>query len=117
MSCGGTYGDGMAYDEALAERLRERLADAAVTEKRMFGGLSFLTHGNLTVGVFGDDLIVRVGPDAREAALERLGVRPFDFTGRPMRGWVVVAGEVLDDDALDEWLGRARAFTDSLPPK
>jgi TfoX/Sxy family transcriptional regulator of competence genes len=108
----------MAYDEALAERLRDRLGDAAgLTERRMFGGLALLTYGNMTVGVFGDDLIVRVGPDAKGSALERPGVRPFDITGRPMRGWVLVAGEVLDDSVLDSWIQRARMFVATLPPK
>jgi TfoX/Sxy family transcriptional regulator of competence genes len=107
----------MAYDEALAERLRERLDYAGVTAKRMFGGLAFLTDGNMTVGVYGDDLLVRMDPDEAEAALERLGVRPFDFTGRPMRGWVVVAGETLDDPVLDHWIAAARSFVATLPPK
>lgn len=107
----------MAFDEALAERLRERLDDAGMTAKRMFGGLAFLTDGNMTVGVFGDDLLVRMDPVDAEAALERLGVRPFDFTGRPMRGWVVVAGETLDDPVLDGWVATARSFVATLPPK
>ncbi len=107
----------MAYDEALAERLRERLDDAGMTAKRMFGGLAFLTDGNMTVAVFGDDLLVRMDPDEAEEALERLGVRPFDFTGRPIRGWVVVAGETLDDPVLDDWITKARSFVATLPPK
>jgi TfoX/Sxy family transcriptional regulator of competence genes len=108
----------MAYDDALAERLRDRLATVpGVTEKKMFGGLAFLTYGNLTVGVFGDDLIARIGPDSQAAALEEPGVRRFDITGRPMRGWVLVGGEVLDDPVLDRWLGAARRFVATLPPK
>ncbi len=108
----------MAYDEALAERVRDRLSEAAaVTQKRMFGGLAFLTWGNMTVGVFGDDLIVRVGPDSRDAVLAEPGVRPFDLTRRPMRGWVLVAGAVLDDDELDRWIARARGYVATLPPK
>jgi TfoX/Sxy family transcriptional regulator of competence genes len=108
----------VAYDEALAERVRDRLAAMpGVTDKRMFGGLAFLTEGNLTVGVTGDDLLVRVGRDAEEEALARPGARRFDITGRPMAGWVVVDGAMLDDDALLDWLDRARAFVDTLPPK
>ena len=108
----------MAYDEALAERVRDRMAAMpGVTDKRMFGGLAFLTEGNLTVGVTGDDLLVRVGRDAEEEALARPGARRFDITGRPMAGWVVVDGAMLDDDALLDWLDRARAFVDTLPPK
>jgi TfoX/Sxy family transcriptional regulator of competence genes len=108
----------MAYDAVLAERIRERLRDAnGVVEKRMFGGLAFLTHGNMTVGVIGDDLIVRVGPDATATALTRPGTRAFDFTGRPMKGWVVADGEVLDDPVLDRWIAEARTFVGTLPPK
>jgi TfoX/Sxy family transcriptional regulator of competence genes len=108
----------MAYDEALAERIRERLRDAnGVVEKKMFGGLAFLTHGNMTVGVTGDDLIVRVRPDATAAALARPGTREFDMTGRPMKGWVVADGEGLADPVLDQWIAEARAFVATLPPR
>jgi TfoX/Sxy family transcriptional regulator of competence genes len=108
----------MAYDEALAERLRDRLGTAVgVSEKKMFGGLAFLTDGNMTVGVHGDDLIARIAPDDTAAALDRAGVRPFDITGRPMRGWVLVAGEVLDDGELDGWIAQAQRFVGTLPPK
>jgi len=87
-----------------------------VTEKKMFGGLAFLTYGNMTVGVHGDDLIARIAPDDTPAALTEPGVRPFDITGRPMRGWILVAGEALDD-VLDRWVEQARTFVASLPPK
>jgi hypothetical protein len=108
----------MAYDDALAERIRDRLRDEfGVTEKRMFGTLVFLTYGNMTVGVIGDDLMARVGPDRTEAALTRPGARVFDFTGRPMRGWVLVAGDELDDEALDSWIDEAGAYVATLPPK
>ena len=108
----------MAYDEVLAERLRDTLGDLpTIIEKKMFGGLAFLEHGNMTVGVIGDDLIARVGPDDTDAALTRPGTRLFDFTGRPMRGWVVVAGEFLDDDVLASWVKDARAFVATLPAK
>jgi TfoX/Sxy family transcriptional regulator of competence genes len=108
----------MAYDEVLAERVRDTLGDTvAVSEKKMFGGLCFLEHGNMIVGVMGDDLIVRVGADNKDSALTRPGVREFDFTGRPMKGFVVVDGEYLDDDALATWLATARDFAGTLPPK
>jgi TfoX/Sxy family transcriptional regulator of competence genes len=109
----------MAYDEGLAERIRQRLgADPDVTEKHMFGGIAFLHRGNMAVGVSGDDLMVRVGPDNTEAALARPGTRVFDMTGRPMRGWILVSGTVLtEDDALGEWIDEGRAFALSLPPK
>lgn len=109
----------MAYDEGLAERIREQLgADPDIAEKRMFGGIAFLYRGNMAVGVTGDDLMVRVGPDATDAALARPGARLFDMTGRPMRGWVVVAGSaVAEDDVLGEWIDEGRAFVAGLPPK
>ncbi|MFJ4205473.1 TfoX/Sxy family protein [Streptomyces sviceus] len=109
----------MAYDEGLAERVRQYLgADPGVTEKRMFGGIAFLFQGNMAVGVTGDDLMVRVGPDATDAALARPGTRLFDMTGRPTRGWVVVAGAaVTEDEALRAWIDEGRAFAASLPAK
>jgi TfoX/Sxy family transcriptional regulator of competence genes len=108
----------MAFDDVLAERIRDQLRDAVgVTEKKMFGGLAFLTDGNMTVGVHGDDLIARIDPDDTDAALAEPGVRPFDITGRPMRGWILIAGDVLDDDGLTRWIERARSFVGTLPPK
>jgi TfoX/Sxy family transcriptional regulator of competence genes len=108
----------MAYDEVLAERVRDRFRDVAgVSEKRMFGGLAFLTHGNLTVGVRDDDLIARIGPDGADAALTRSGVRQFNSAGRAIRGWVVVAGETLDEDVLDRWIAESSTFVATLPAK
>jgi TfoX/Sxy family transcriptional regulator of competence genes len=108
----------MAFDEALAQRLRDRLvSDPAVAEKKMFGGLAFLTDGNMTVGVHGDELIVRLDPHEIEPAVEQVGVRPFTVGGRTMRGWILVDGEMLDDPVLDGWLARARDFVATLPPK
>ncbi|MCX4884144.1 MULTISPECIES: TfoX/Sxy family protein [unclassified Streptomyces] len=109
----------MAYDQGLAERIRERLgADPDITEKRMFGGIAFLLRGNMAVGVSDDDLMVRVGSDATEEALARPGARIFDMPGRPMRGWVVVAGSaVAEDDVLGEWIDEGHAFAAGLPPK
>ena len=107
----------MPVEEALVQRVRERLGGAAVTERRMFGGAVFLTGGHMAVGVLGGDLLVRVGPSAQEEALTRPGTRRFDLTGRPMPSWVVVDGAVLDDDALAAWLGLAAAFVRTLPAR
>jgi TfoX/Sxy family transcriptional regulator of competence genes len=109
----------MAYDEGLAQWIRERLAaDPDITAKHMFGGIAFLCRGNMAVGVSGDDLMVRVGPDAADAALARPGARVFDMTGRPMCGWILVAGSALtEDDALGAWIDEGHAFAASLPPK
>lgn len=109
----------MAYDERLAERVRDVLeGDPRVHEQKMFGGIAFMVSGNMTVGIVGDDLMVRVGPDAYEDALGRPHAREMDFTGRPMRGIVYVNARGSAEDAdLDAWVERGLAFTDSLPPK
>jgi TfoX/Sxy family transcriptional regulator of competence genes len=109
----------MAYDEGLAERIREHLGvHPDITEKRMFGGIAFLHRGNMAVGVNSDDLMVRVGPDNTDAALARPGTRVFDMPGRPMRGWILVAGTALtEDDALAEWIDEGYAFAAGLPGK
>ena len=109
----------MAYDEGLAQRLRETLADGdGLTERRMFGGIAFMLHGNMAVGVSGDELMVRVGPEGYDEALAQPNARVFDMTGRIMRGWVVVEAEgVADDAALNAWVRKGAEFARSLPPK
>ena len=108
----------MAFDAALVERVRDRLADRpGVTDKRMFGTLAFLNDGNLVVCVLGDDLMVRVGRDGTADALARPGARQMEMTGRQMKGWVLVDGAFLDDDVLTEWIDRAWDFVRTLPPK
>ena len=109
----------MAYDEGLAVRIRDLLGDRrGMTEKRMFGGLAFLHHGNMACGVHGDDLIVRLAADATDAALTEPGTRPFDLTGRPMRGWLLVGSDALaEDDDLRRWVDRGVAYAGTLPPK
>jgi TfoX/Sxy family transcriptional regulator of competence genes len=108
----------MAFDELLADRVRACLQQVAgVSEKKMFGGLAFMTGGHLTVGVYGDGLIARIGAQDMNAATDEPGVRPFDMTGRPMRGIVVINSAVLDDHTLDRWIGQARSYVAGLPPK
>lgn len=109
----------MAYDEGLAQRIREALDDQqGLEEKKMFGGVGFMVRGNMAVGVNKEDLIVRVGPEGHEAALEKPGVRVFDITGKPMKGWVTVAPEGVAEDAdLAAWVEEGVAFALSLPPK
>jgi TfoX/Sxy family transcriptional regulator of competence genes len=108
----------MACDEALAERIRGRLRDAVgVREKKMFGGLVFLTDATITVGVYGDDLLVRIDPNDADVALTEPGVRRFTMGGRTTRGFIVVAGDTLNDTVLRRWIGRARAHVAALPPK
>jgi TfoX/Sxy family transcriptional regulator of competence genes len=105
----------MAYDEALASRLRD-LAPG-LSEKKMFGGLALLRDGNMAVGVYGDGLLVRVSPGEHDALRAEPGVRPFDMGGRTMAGWLLVGGEVLDDHTLRAWVSRGVTYAASLPPK
>jgi len=109
----------MAFDEELAARTRAALGDVrGVTEIRMFGGLCFTVHGNMAVGVTGDDMMVRLAPDEAAGALAQPGVRPMDFTGKPMKGYVFVAPEGFESDAaLESWIGRCAKFVQTLPPK
>jgi TfoX/Sxy family transcriptional regulator of competence genes len=109
----------MAFDESLAERIRMVLdADPALTERKMFGGLAFLLHGNMSVGIVGDELMVRVGPDAYVGALAHPHAREMDFTGKPMRGYVYVDVDgCAEDDDLAAWIDRGLDFAGSLPPK
>ena len=109
----------MAYDEELAERVREVLAARSdVTERRMFGGIAFMVSGNMACGVLGEELIVRLGKEEGETALAEAGVRPFDFTGRPSKGIVYVSAERTSDDAgLSEWVDAGADFAASLPAK
>ncbi len=110
----------MTYDNELAHRIRERLGDErGVTEKAMFGGLAFLLHGNMAVGISNrGELMVRVGPDASDEALARAHTRVFDMTGRPMKGWVLVSAEgFATKRLLGVWVGRGLAFARTLPAK
>ncbi|HWH32907.1 MAG TPA: TfoX/Sxy family protein [Egibacteraceae bacterium] len=109
----------MAYDEALAERVREAIAAReALSERKMFGGIAWMLHGNMAVGIVGEDLMVRVGPQAYESALREPHARPMDFTGRPMNGYVFVAAPGLTaDQDLAAWVARGAGFAETLPPK
>jgi len=109
----------MAFDEGLAERIREELSDVpAVTEKKMFGGLSFLVQGNMACGVIGTDMVVRVGQEQYKEAMLRPHSREMDFTGRSMKGWVYVgeSGYESDED-LAEWVQMGVGYALSLPAK
>lgn len=108
----------MAYDEHLAERVRQELqADPAFSERKMFGGLCFMLHGNMCAGVVGERLMLRLGEPASEVALEQPDVSPMDFNGTPMKGMVYVDQDGLGDGALARWVGQATAFARTLPPK
>ena len=109
----------MAFDEILASRIRKALAkQAAVTEKKMFGGVAFMLGGHMCCGVEKANLVVRVHPEEYQQAVAEPHARPMDFTGRPLRGFVYVSPAGYEtDEALDTWLGRAVRFASSLPPK
>jgi TfoX N-terminal domain len=109
----------MAYSEALAERVRRALARRkGVEEKKMFGGVGFLLNGNMCVGVWRESLIVRLDPAQADRALAEPHTKEFDITGRPMKGWLLVAPEGLREDGqLRTWVGRAADFVRTLPAK
>ncbi len=109
----------MAFSESLAGRIRDALArERNIEEKKMFGGICFLLNGNILVGVWKDSLIARLGPAQGEEALQEPYVCVFDITGKPMRNWVLVEPEgIEDDDQLAAWIGRAMTFVQTLPKK
>lgn len=109
----------MAYDQDLAARVRKLMIPLdGFEEKKMFGGLCFLLHGNMACGLVRDLLIVRVGPVAYAAALAEPHAALFDLTGRPMTGWVQVGrAGVQSENELAAWLQRGIDFARSLPPK
>ena len=108
----------MGYDEQLAARVRALLSDRAdVSERKMFGGLTFMVGGNMCCGVNKDELIVRLDPEREDEALSRPHARAMDFTGRRMPGFITVQPERLDGEQLDEWVQDAVARAASLPRK
>jgi TfoX/Sxy family transcriptional regulator of competence genes len=109
----------VAFDEDVAQRVRDVLsARADVSERKMFGGIAFMVGGNMACGVLGEDLIVRLDKEESEKALGEDGVRPFDFTGKAMKGIVYVSPERTSDDAgLAEWVEAGADYATSLPPK
>lgn len=107
----------MAYNQTLAEKVRELLQENdGLSEKQMFGGLAFMLNGNMACGVVGEELMVRVGPDNYQEALAERYTRPMDYTGRPLKGMVYVEEDAVAAD-LDNWVSRGAEFAGSLPPK
>ena len=109
----------MAFDENLAARIRDALArKKGVVEKKMFGGVCFLLNGKMLVGVWREYLIARLGPDQGDEALLEPHVRKMDITGKPMKGWIKVEPEgVENDDQLKSWIQQAVKFVGKLPAK
>jgi hypothetical protein len=109
----------MAYDDGLAQRIREHLQDRpGVEEKKMFGGLCFMLHNHMCCGIVGDTLMARVGPDNYTACLAREHAREIDFTGKALKGMIYVSPGGVDSDAdLEQWLETCIGFVHTLPPK
>lgn len=109
----------MAYDEGAAERVREIVhSRAGITERKMFGGLAFMSHRHMFIGVLGSTLIARIGPREYADALHKPHVREMDFTGKPMKGYVFVEPDGFESDAaLKFWVNKSYEFASSLPPK
>ncbi len=109
----------MPYDEDLELRIREVLGGLPdLSVKRMFGGIGFLVKGNMACGIYKDALIIRVGPDGYEEALTRPYTRPFDITGKSMKGWLMVEKEgYKSDEALKVWVQQGIDFALTLTPK
>jgi TfoX/Sxy family transcriptional regulator of competence genes len=108
----------MAYDERLAARVRALLARRTdVSERKMFGGLTFMVGGNMCCGVNGEELIVRLDAGREDEVLARPHARPMDFTGRRMRGFITVHPDGLTGSHLDRWVHEAVARAETLPPK
>ena len=110
----------MPYDEDLANRLRELLADEdAITEKKMFGGLAFLLHGNMTVSASRTGgLLARIDPADTDAALARAHAARMEMRGRTMDGWIIVAPEGVETKRqLAAWVQRSLAYARTLPAK
>ena len=109
----------MVYNEILEARIKKIVSRWKKTDsKKMFGGMCHLLNGNMFCGVYEDFLILRLGDKISKEALGLSFVKPFDITGRPMKGWVMVGKEGLgNDNELNAWLNKAKAFVRSLPAK
>ena len=110
----------MAYDEELAERIRDVVqGEPGLSEKRMFGGLAFLIHGNMAVSASGQGgMLLRVDPERTESLVDGRHVRRFEMRGREMDGWLHVDIEAVDsEEELRSWVGHGLGYARSLPPK
>jgi TfoX/Sxy family transcriptional regulator of competence genes len=119
-AAGHRYHRGMAYDEALADRIRDRIGSAPdLSEKKMFGGLAFLVAGNMAVAASGQGgILVRVDPGESDALVSATPAFPMEMRGKEMPGWLrVEAGDVAADSALAEWVERGVGYARSLPAK
>lgn len=109
----------MAYDEGLAQRIREQLQEVPnVEEKKMFGGLCFMVQRHMCCGIVEDKLMARIGPDNYESLLQKNHAQKMDFTGKPMKGMIYVEpGGLQSERDLEFWVDRCLDFINTLPPK
>jgi TfoX/Sxy family transcriptional regulator of competence genes len=108
----------MAYNVELAQRIRSALEATPFVEKRMFGGVGFLIHGNMACGVHKENMIVRVDPEKHEKLLKKPHAKIFDITGRPMKGWLIVEADgIRTARQLNTWIKEGVEFALTLPPK
>lgn len=107
----------MPYSEELDSKIIRLTTGWGTTRKKMFGGTCHLLDGNMMCGVYKNYLILRLGEHQAREALGRPHVKPFDITGKPMKGWVMVDESGFAGQQLESWLGMAREFAASLPPK
>ena len=108
----------MAYNEKLAKRIRESFAEIPFVEKKMFGGVGFLVRGNMAIGAYKDDMIVRVAPEKHEKLLKKKHTRVFDITGRPMRGWLMVEPDGCKTaKQLSDWINEGVTYALTLSAK
>jgi TfoX/Sxy family transcriptional regulator of competence genes len=109
----------MPYNDELARRIRRFLEETpGLVEKKMFGGICFILHGNMAIGVLNNALLVRTGPERYEKALQKPHTRLFDMTGKPMKGWITVDPQGYEDDSdLVEWIEWGMETARQLPAK
>lgn len=108
----------MAYDEKLADRIREILVDQPeIEEKQMMGGIAFMVNKKMCVGVIRDEMMARIDPEIYEDAIEKHGCRPMDFTHKPMKGWVFISPEGIDKvKDLEYWILLALDYNKKVKP-
>ena len=107
----------MPFNEEIDSKVTEVISGWGTTRKKMFGGTCHILNGNMMCGVYKDFLILRLGEEQAQKALKLNTVRPFDITGKPMKGWVMVEEAGFIGSKLSRWLEQARKFVESLPPK
>ena len=108
----------MAYNILLSQRIDQLIKNKkGFTRKEMFGGIGYMFNGNMCVGIHKDDLIVRFDSEMNDTLMSKKNVKPFDITGRPMKGWLLVNVEGVKGNELEKWFELALAFVKKLPSK